>query len=177
MNTINLGEIAVCSEAVILPLTADVTGLWAFVSHFNGAYQYRQFQATGGQPLTVPAHLNENYQYNIKLYKPDSSLFNDAVYQVKTIPMLPEVIYDCTPTGETDLQITTGRKQFVAGEEQAIFADGSFVNARQVMVFVEGALRQQGTGEDEYAFDSSTGTITFNTATIAEQKITILYIK
>lgn len=177
MNPINLGEVAVCNEAVVLPLAADVTGLWAFVSNFNSAYQYKQFQAVSGQPFAVPVCLNENYTYTIKLYKPDNSLFNETSYLVKTIPMLPDVVYDCSPADGSDLQIKTGRKQFVAGDGQTVFIDNAFKNARQVMVFVEGALRQEGAGEDEYVFSAADGTVTFNDPMIEEQKITILYIK
>jgi hypothetical protein len=178
MNTINLGEIPACDEAVILPLTANVTGGWTFISNFNGAYKYKQFQAVATQVIAVPVRLNEDYTYNFKLYKPDGSILNDTFYTIKTIPILPDVEYDCTPTDGTDISsIKAGKKQFIAGEGQEAFSANAFKDATQMMVFVEGALRQEGDSEDEYVFDKDEGVITFNTPAIEGQKITILYFK
>ena len=60
-----LGEVPLCAEAVILPLIADTTGTWAFMSSFNGAYQYKQFQCTEGEPIDeVEAKISTNAYVN-----------------------------------------------------------------------------------------------------------------
>jgi hypothetical protein len=178
METINLGEIPVCNEAVTLPLAADTTGEWTFVSNFNGAYQYLKFQATATQPLVVPVRLNEHYTYIIKLYKPGGDLFNDVHYCATTIPMLPDIEYACQPVEGTSItQLRTGRKQFTATDGQSTIGDNLFINAIQIVVFVEGALKQEGTGAEDYGFNAISGTITFNTALIEGQKITVIYFR
>lgn len=179
MNTINLGEIPVCSEAAVLPLNAGITGLWAMATHFNGAYKYKQFNAAAGEAIVLPVALNENYTYLLKLYKPDGALFNDTAYTIKTVPLLPDITYTCYSAGENDaiaVTVSSGKKQYVAGENQTVFVSPLFEQS-QVMVFIEGALRQEGDADDEYVFDKETGTITLNTVAIAGQKITILYFK
>lgn len=178
METINLGAVLACSEAIILPLTADATGTWAFTTNFNSAYQYKQFEAINGQSITVPASLNENYTYSFKLYKPGGALFNDVLYTMHTMPMLPDVDYSCAQSESSELaQVTTGKKQFIAGDGQVEIFSNAFVHAKQLVVFVEGAARQEGEAEDEYSFDADAGNVHFNTPLIEGQKITILYFK
>ena len=176
-NMIHLGEIPVCSEAAVLPVIATETGTWAFMTTFNGAYQYIQFPATEGQKIVVPAKLNEDYTYRFKLYQPDNSLLNTDGYCAKTMPMLPDIDYVCPATGANGLPFTTGKLQFVASEGQT---EGSYTElavAKQVAVFVEGGMRQEGTEDDEYSFDSLNAAIVFNTPLIEGQKITIIYFK
>lgn len=176
-NLINLGEIPVCSEAVVLPLEATDTGTWAFMTTFNGAYQYIQFCATAGQKIVVPARLNEDYTYTFKLYKPDNGILNDASYSAKTIPLLPDVDYVCPSASSDGLPFTTGKIQFIATEEQTETSHVELTNAKQVVVFVEGGLRHEGSEDDEYIFSQQNATIMFNTPLIQEQKITIIYFK
>lgn len=177
-NCINLGELPVSEEALVLPFTATVTGTWAFVSSFNGAYQYVQFQATAGQALTVPVHLNESYTYSIKLFKPDNTLFNDTAYCISTMPMLQDIEYTCNHEPGVYIRETrAGKKQFTATEGQASITDEVFKNAMQVVVFVEGTMLQEGTGPDNYSFSTITGTVYFNTPLNYGQRITILYFK
>lgn len=170
-----LGEVPLCAEAVILPLIADTTGTWAFMSSFNGAYQYKQFQCTEGEPIIVPVSLNENYNYTFRLYKPNNSILNNTYYAMHTIPFLPDI--DNPVTYENSIIQHTGKRQITATNEQASIMEASLINAKQIAVFVEGALRQAGTDTDEYSFTSITGTVTFNTPLIEGQKITILYFK
>ncbi len=173
-NTINLGEVPMAEEGIALPLTADSTGAWEFITNFNGAYQYVQFNATAGDKIVVPAKLNEYYTYSFKLYKPDTSLYNNAVYQVHTIPILPGVVYT---GGIGEATINAGKLQFYALPNQQTYNHDSLIYAKQIAVFVEGVILQEGTAIDEYQVDLVSGTITFNTTLTASQKISILYIK
>ncbi len=173
-NTINLGEIPMAEEGIALPLLADATGAWEFITNFNGAYQYVQFNADAGNRIIIPAKLNEYYTYSFKLYKPDTSLFNDTTYQVHTIPILPGVEYT---GGVGAATIKAGKLQFYTTEGQQQYSNNALIYAKQVAVFLEGIILQEGTAGDEYAIDLPTGTITFNTPLIQTQKITILYIK
>lgn len=174
-NIINLGEIPVCREAVVLPVIATESGTWAFMTSFNGAYQYVQFTATSGQNIVVPAKLNEDYAYTFKLYKPDSSLLNDDGYYAKTIPLLVEVQYTCPDVEGGSAAFSTGKLQFIATEGQAAFDHFELATSKQVAVFVEGAMWQEGNGADEYSFSQSESAITFNSPLIEGQKITIIY--
>ena len=175
-NAIHLGEVPVCSEAVALPIVATETGTWAFLTSFNNAYQYVQFSATAGQQLVVPARLNEDYTYHIRLYTPGNALLHDGGYIAKTVPILPgaEYIY---PDPEAGAAISTGKIQFLAAEGQTEATHTELVNAKQVAVFVEGAMRHEGGAEDEYQFNNVAATIIFNTPLIAQQKLTIIYFK
>lgn len=177
MSTINLGDLLVCTEAVILPLMATETGTWAFMTTFNGAYQYVQFQAVENEPLVVPVKLNEHYTYTFKLYRPDTSVFNDSSYIISTIPMLPEVDYVCPATSENDISIITGKLQFTASENQAEIVHLELQNVKDVAVFVEGAMLSEGQEVDEYILSSIQSKVIFNTPLIEGQKITILYFK
>lgn len=177
MNTINLGELPVCSEAIVLPLIATESGTWAFMTTFNGAYQYVQFSAVENEPFVVPVKLNEHYTYTFKLYQPDTSVFNDSSYSVTTMPMLPEVDYVCPTTSENDLSLTTGKLQFVANEGQTEIIHLELLNVKDVAVFVEGAMMAEGQGLDEYILSSIQSKVTLNTPLIEGQKITILYFK
>lgn len=177
INIIQLGEIPVCSEAVVLPLTATSTGTWAFMTTFNGTYQYVQFQATSGEKFVVPAKLNEDYTYTFKLYQPDNAVFNNTSYSAKTILLLPDIDYVCPSVNNGEVPFATGKIQFLAIEGQIESVHIELNNAVQVAVFVEGAMRQEGSGEDEYDFDKPAAKIIFNTPLIAGQKITILYFK
>lgn len=176
-NMINLGEIPVCSEAAVLPVIATETGTWAFMTTFNGAYQYIQFPATEGQKIVVPAKLNEDYTYRFKLYQPDNSLLNTDGYCAKTMPMLPGIDYVCPTADNNGLPFTTGKIQFIATDGQTEGSYTELVNAKQVAVFVEGSMRQEGAEDDEYGFDSPAAKIVFNTPLIEGQKITIIYFK
>lgn len=176
MNTVNIGELPVCKEAVVLPIVATATGTWAFMTNFNGAYQYVQFQATQGENIIVPAKLNEDYTYTFKLYQPDNNIFNDANYCVKTIPMLPEVDYVC-PLVDSDNSMNIGKVQVVALEDQLEVTNVQLLGASQVAVFVEGTMQREGEDEDEYQFDSVNAKVIFNTVLLEGQKITILYFK
>lgn len=173
-TTINLGEIPMAEEGVALPLTADSAGAWEFITNFNGAYQYVQFNASAGDKLVVPVKLNEYYTYSFKLYKPDTSLFHDAAYQMQTIPILPGVEYT---GGAGETTIKAGKLQFYAIDGQLIYSHTALIYAKQIAVFVEGMMLQEGSGHDEYQIDPEAGQITFNTQLIAAQKISILYIK
>jgi hypothetical protein len=172
-----LGEVPVCDEALILPLQADTSGTWAFLTTFNGAYQYIQFEGTLNQNLVVPARLNENYTYVFRMYKPNGQILNDTYYCLKTIPMLPDVMYPAAgDPGGTNV-ISAGRKQFVAtgGETTASYPD--IMNAVQLVLFIEGSMRQEGSDTDDYSYNPTTGTVTFNSPLIEGQKITILFFK
>lgn len=175
-NTIHIGEVPVCSEAVVLPLVATATGTWAFMTNFNGAYQYIQFPATANEKLVVPAKLNEDYTYTFKLYKPDNAVFNETNYTAKTIPLLPDIDYVCPSVGDVTA-FTTGKLQFTATEGQTTSAHIELMNVLQVALFVEGAMRQEGAEDDEYIFNKPEAQIEFNTPLQAGQKITILYFK
>lgn len=177
MSTINLGDLPVCTEAVILPLMATETGTWAFMTTFNGAYQYVQFQAVENEPLVVPVKLNENYTYTFKLYRPDTSVFNDSSYSISTIPMLPEVDYVCPITSENEVSIITGKLQFIASDNQTEIVHLELQNVKDVAVFVEGAMMSEGQEIDEYILSSIQSKVIFNTPLIEGQKITILYFK
>ncbi|RYE25453.1 MAG: hypothetical protein EOP51_04000, partial [Sphingobacteriales bacterium] len=176
MNCINhytgLGEVPVTEDAVLLPLTADTTGTWAFMSSFNGAYQYVQFQSIAGQSIVVPAKLNENYTYTFRLYKPDASILNDTYYSMLTVPMLDREIN--VHTGNA-VNTKIGRKQFVAADGQITVSYAELINAKQIVVFVEGAIMQEGIDAYSYTFNSTTGLVTFNTTLQAGQNITLLY--
>jgi hypothetical protein len=172
-----LGEVPVCDEALILPLLADVGGTWAFLTTFNGAYQYVQFEATASQSLVIPARLNENYTYVFRLYRPNGAILNDTYYCLKTIPMLPDIMYPAAgDPGGTNV-ISAGRKQFVATDGQLAATFTDIINAVQLIVFIEGSMRQEGADADDYTYDAPSGTVTLNTALQAGQKITILYFK
>ena len=173
-NYTGLGIAPVCNEAMALPLIADVTGTWAFMTTFNGAYHYTQFFATVGQAIVVPARLNEDYTYVFKLYKPDNSIFNDTCYAVKTMPLLDGEV-TLAPVDNT--AITTGKLQFTALPGQDSVSYLELINAKQVAVFIEGAIRQEGTAPEEYIFDKIPGILSFNSELIDGQKITILYFK
>lgn len=177
MNTISLGKIPVCSEAVVLPLVATSTGTWAFMTTFNGAYQYIQFSATMGEQLVVPARLNEDYTYTFKLYQPDNTVMNDTYYSARTIPLLPDIHYTCPAALAHTVPFTTGKIQFVAAEGQVEAIYIELAGALQVAVFAEGAMRQEGTDADEYDFDKAGTKVTFNTPLSEGQKITIIYFK
>lgn len=168
-----LGEVPVCAEAAVLPLIADTTGTWAFMSSFNGAYQYAQFQCSAGQSIVVPVGLNEHFTYTFRLYKPDNTIFNDTYYAMLTVPFLnstEHVLVDTEP-------LAAGKLQHIATDNQYSISYTSLINARQIAIFVEGALWQEGNSSDEYIFNPTSGTITFNTALAEGQKITILYFK
>lgn len=175
-NAINLGEIPVCSEAVALPLTANATGTWALLTNFNGAYQYVQFSATEGQQLVVPARLNEDYTYHFRIYTPGNTLLHDGGYIAKTIPLLPGIDYVC-PSANDNKPATVGKIQFLAEEGQTESEHTELVKAKQVAVFVEGAMRHEGDGDDEYHFITQEAKIVFNTPLIGQQKTTIIYFK
>lgn len=173
-NYTGLGCVPICNEAMALPLLADTTGTWAFMTTFNGAYQYVQFTATSGQTIVVPAKLNEDYTYVFKLYKPDNSVFNDTCYAVKTMPYTDgEVGLDM----EDNTAATTGKLQFTALPGQDSVSYLELVDAKQIAVFIEGTIRQEGTGEEDYLFDHIAGIISFNAELQSGQKITILYFK
>ncbi|HEY1030272.1 MAG TPA: hypothetical protein VGD89_00745 [Flavipsychrobacter sp.] len=74
-------------------------------------------------------------------------------------------------------KVAVGKLQYVATEGQAQITDEILQNARQVALFVEGAILQEGSELDGYTFNAATGTVTFHTPLIASQRITILYIK
>ena len=177
MNTINIGEIPVCKEAVALPIVATATGTWAFMTKFNGAYQYIQFQATVGQNIIVPAKLNEDYTYTFKLYQPDNNILHDSKYSMTTIPMLPEVDYVCPIVEGSNESMNIGKLQVVASEDQLEVTNVELLGAKQVAVFVEGTMQREGNDEDEYQFDSINAKVAFNTELLEGQKITILYFK
>ncbi|MBS1771528.1 MAG: hypothetical protein JST82_01620 [Bacteroidetes bacterium] len=170
----NIGVIPVSEVAIALPLTADVTGTWAFMTTFNGAYQYVQFTAEAGHHIVVPALLNEDWMYNFKLFKPDTSLFNDTSYCMTTIPLVTGIVYNA---GNDTPQIAVGKLQYVATANQSSIAEDIFVDARQVAVFVEGIIMQEGNQPDGYLLNTATGAITFNSPLIEGQKIIVLYIK
>lgn len=176
INIINTGEVPVCSEAVVLPLVATATGTWAFMTTFNGAYQYIQFQAVSGEKIVVPAKLNEDYTYIFKLYQPDNTVFNSTSYSVKTIPLLPDIDYVCPQPGG-DSFFNVGKIQFVAEDGQTEFTHLQLNGAAQVTVFVEGAMWQEGEAYDEYVFNKPDAQIVFNSPLLKGQKITILYFK
>jgi hypothetical protein len=176
-NTTALGEVPIMEEGTPLPLTADISGTWGFMTSFNGLYKYSLFQATVGQNIVVPLPLNEHYTYTFKLYKPDNSWFNDTCYNMMTVPMLPDIEYSC-PVADAQLNsVKTGKKQFLATTGQTEIGNNVFINALQLVVFIEGAIRQEGNGTDEYHFNATTGAITFNEALIEGQKITVLYFR
>ncbi len=177
INTINLGEMPVCSEATMLPIVATDTGTWAFMTTFNGAYQYIQFTATAGQNLVVPAGLNEDYTYTFKLFKPDSTILNETNYTAKTIPLLPDVDYVCPSGSANGVPLTTGKLQFIATEGQTETTHVELTLVKQVVVFVEGSIRHEGIESDEYTFAQPDVTITFNTPLLEGQKVTIIYFK
>lgn len=173
-NIISLGSAPVCKEAVVIPITAEETGTWAFMTTFNGAYQYVQFTAEVGKTIVVPVRLNEDYTYVFKLYKPDNSILNDTNYSIKTTPILPDVMYSYVmPEGP----LNTGSKQFIAIDGQDMVSYVDLVGAKQVVVFVEGAIVQTGTQDEEYLFDNITGIVSWNQPLIEGQKVTILYFK
>lgn len=174
-NYTGLGLAPVCGEAMTLPLVADATGTWAFMTTFNGAYQYTQFHQTSGQTIVVPTKLNEDYTYVFKLYKPDNSIFNDTCYAVKTMPMIDGEVA-LVPQGDTG-SITTGKLQFTALPGQDSVSYLELINAKQIAVFIEGAIKQEGTEPEEYLFDRVPGIISFNSELQSGQKITILYFK
>lgn len=176
-NVINLGEIPVCSEAVALPIVADETGTWAFMTSFNGAYQYIQFQATENEKIVVPAKLNEDYSYSFKLYKPDSSLLNEDGYYAKTISLLPDIDYVCPAVGDSNQSFSIGKIQSIATSEQTELVNMELATANQLAVFVEGVMRQEGNDMDEYSFVKADAKVIFNSPLIEEQKITIIYFK
>ncbi len=173
-NTINLGDIPMAEEGIALPVVADTTGAWEFITNFNGAYQYVQFNAVSGQKLVIPAKLNEYYTYSFKLYKPDTSLLNNAEYKVHTIPILPGVEYT---GGVGEATIRAGKLQFIATDGQILYSNPLLIYARQIAVFIEGVIMQEGGEADEYIVDLPAGELTFNTPLTQSQKITILYIK
>lgn len=173
-TTINLGEVPMAEDGIALPLTADSTGAWEFITNFNGAYQYVQFNATAGDNLIVPAKLNEYYTYSFKLYKPDTSLFNSACYQVQTVPILPGIEYT-GGTGESTIK--AGKLQFYALDGQQTYTHNALIYAKQIAVFVEGLMLQEGNATDEYQVDLVTGQLNFNAPLLVSQKISILYIK
>jgi hypothetical protein len=165
-------------EGTPLPLIADVSGTWGFMTSFNGLYKYSLFQATSGQNIVLPLPINENYTYVFKLYKPDNSWFNDTCFNMTTVPMLPDVEYDCINDETTAINaVKAGKKQFIATAGQTEVGNNAFINALQIVVFVEGAIRQEGSGSDEYHFQTETGALTFNEPLIEGQKITVLYFR
>lgn len=173
-NTISLGELPMAEEGIVLPLVADTTGAWEFITNFNGAYQYVQFNATAGNKIVVPARLNEYYTYSFKLFKPDTSLLNNVNYSMHTIPILPGVEYT---GGFGSATIKAGKLQFYATEGQLVYSNDALIYAKQIAVFLEGAILQEGEAIDEYIIDLPSGTLTFNSPLLQTQKITILYIK
>lgn len=175
-SIINIGEVPACGEAVALPIEATATGTWAFMTTFNKAYQYIQFQATEGENIVVPAKLNEDYLYTFKLFQPDNSLLNDSSYCMTTIPMLPDIDYVCPSADGTD-NISVGKLQFEAEVNQGEVSYLELNDAKQIAVFIEGTMRHEGDGADEYTFSKPTGTIVFNTSLTELQKVTILYFK
>ncbi len=177
-NTTALGEVPIAEEGTPLPLVADVSGTWGFMTSFNGLYKYSLFQATSGQNIVVPLPLNENYTYVFKLYKPDNSWFNETCFTMTTVPMLPDIEYECGGnTGNQTSPVKAGKKQFIATADQTELGNNAFINALQIVVFIEGAIRQEGDGADEYHFNTATGALTFNEQLIEGQKITVLYFK
>ncbi len=174
-NCINLGVVPATENAVILPLNATATGTWAWMSTFNGAYQYVQFLASAGLPIVVPVHLNEAYNYSFKLYKPDTTVLNDTAYCIETMPMLPDVLYEVPSASGGSL--LSGKLQLIASSGQTSFTNAALLNAKQVVLFIEGMIVQEGADADEYALNINTGTLLFNTPLTEGQRITILYFK
>lgn len=173
IDVISLCNVPVCGEAVVLPLLADVTGTWAFMTAFNGAYVYKQFTATANQNIVVPVALNENYTYQFRLYKPDTSVFNNTAYSITTMPFALE-----TQSIEyNDTLSVVGRKQYTASGGETFYTHLELVNAVSVEVFIEGVIRQEGDEIEDYHFNRATGTITYNTPLSEYQRITILYFK
>lgn len=177
MNYTGIGQVPVAAEGVVLPLIADESGTWGFMTSFNGAYKYALFPVVAGQAIAVPVNLNEYYAYTFKLYKPDNSLFNDTCYCMQTVPLMPDVNYVFDNQETLSIGSVIAKKQLVATEGQTQVVDAAFKNANQVVVFIEGMLKQAGTDPESYSFNAATGTVTFNTALIADQKITIIYFK
>lgn len=177
MNYTGIGQVPVAAEGVVLPLIADESGTWGFMTSFNGAYKYALFPVVAGQAIAVPVNLNEYYAYTFKLYKPDNSLFNDTCYCMQTVPLMPDVNYVFDNQETLSIGSVIAKKQFVATEGQTQVVDAAFKNANQVVVFIEGMLKQAGTDPECYSFNAATGAIVFNTPLIADQKITIIYFK
>lgn len=175
-NIIDIGLVPVCKEAVVLPIVADQSGTWAFMTTFNGSYQYLQFTLEEGNAIVVPTNLNEDYSYVFRLYKPDNSVLNEVSYKMVTTPLLSGTSYSYSMPNGTG-QVVTGRKQFVATNGQDMVSYIELVNAVQVVVFVEGAILQLGNEDEDYLFDNITGIVSWNQPLIEGQKITILYFK
>lgn len=177
MNYTGIGQVPVAEEGIVLPLVADASGTWGFMTSFNGAYKYALFPVVAGQAIAVPVNLNEYYAYTFKLYKPDNSLFNDTCYCMQTVPLMSDVNYVFDNPETLSIGSVIAKKQFIATEGQTQIIDDIFKNAKQIIVFVEGMLRQAGSDAEFYSFNATTGTIIFNTALIADQRITIIYFK
>lgn len=177
MSTINLGEVPVCSEATLLPVVATVSGTWAFMTTFNGAYQYVQFSAGAGEKIVVPASLNENYTYTFKLYQPDNAVFNNTEYTAKTIPLLPGIDYVCPAVNDDGSGFAAGKLQFIATEGQVNTTHIELADAKQIALFVEGVMWMEGPDEDNYTFDKLNASVAFGAPLTEGQKITIIYFK
>lgn len=175
-NYTGIGEIPVCGDAVALPLLADATGTWSFISGFNSSYRHVLFAATAGLSIVVPIKLNEHYTYVFRLIRPDGTTLGDTAYTMRTLPMLPGNTYTLPVPGTLEA-VRTGRLQSTATAEQTELYDLALKGAEQLTLFVEGAMQQEGPGVEQYLFDAVTGIITFNQPLVAGQRITIIYYK
>lgn len=81
-----LGEVVAYKDYIILPIKATHTGTWAFMSSFNGAYQYCQYEAKEGELMRIQVALQHNYAYTFRLYKPDAQIFEDKYFSMITVP-------------------------------------------------------------------------------------------
>jgi hypothetical protein len=79
--------------------------------------------------------------------------------------------------GVGESTIKAGKLQFYAIDGQHTYNHSALIYAKQIAVFVEGVMIQEGNASDEYQVDLTLGELSFTNPLIAGQKISILYIK
>lgn len=82
-----------CTNEIILPLEADMPGLWRVMSEFNGAWIRQLIQLSTDDKITLENTFNANYTHLVQIFRPDGTLFNNTCYSfdmslvIDTLPL------------------------------------------------------------------------------------------
>lgn len=79
-------EIGPCATAVILPVTAPVSGVYRVSTDFNGYRLNGDTEAVQGERIAIPTNiLNGNYTHTLRIFRPDGTLLNNTCYNLTTM--------------------------------------------------------------------------------------------
>lgn len=88
----------------------------------------------------------------------------------------PKSFIGCPYTPPPGASFKSAKFDFVGDTDQTEFQDDGLIDAKQVIVFAESGLLQEGTAINQYQFDKTTGTITFGQS-VEGQNVSIIYFK